>query len=86
MDANIKRKRFWHSVSRKFLNVFGTFGYMNFFSIINLIKSKHRSSISTENLVYKIRYILNVTLDVKDTVRKKNVKISHQGSPGGSAV
>lgn len=57
MDTNIKRQTFWYSVSRKFLNMFRTFGYMNlFFSTANLIKSKHRSTISNENLVYKIRY------------------------------
>lgn len=61
MDASIIRKRFWYSVNTKFLSyVWNIWVFESIFSIVTLVKSKHRSSIFNENLVYKIRYALSV--------------------------
>ena len=46
-----------------------------FFSTVNFIKSKDRSSISNEKLARKLRCAVKYTLDFKDLMwDKKNIK------------
>lgn len=63
----------------KTLSIFGTsWEWESMFLVVHFIKHKYRSSVSNENLLFKLRCTVNIidTLDSKDFKKKKRLYLN----------